>query len=330
MDIIRPSDPLRVAHPAFLLVGPPDAGKTSLGHSMHNGLLLDFDGGAHRSVNRRDLAVPDAWADVANPRRLLADYDAAVVDTVQSALGLLTTSMLDEGTKHGADGVLHPRGMGARATRFAQWLDLVRSVGKDVLLLAHAKEERDGDRWRVRPDISGSTANELLKRVDFVGYLQKRHGRLFLNFSPSGCISKNPGEWPELPVPPAAQAHTFMADLFDRGRAALATKDEAGMCIGAAVEAWRTDIATWSTAAQYTDGLQRLLALKGTLPAAAYEHAHTLLKRAARVAGMQWQDSAFVFAGRPAAPPAPPRPTSRVATWQPALYSQLTGSDGSR
>jgi AAA domain-containing protein len=329
LNIYTAAQPLRVDHPAILLVGPTDSGKTSLGHSMQAGVLVDCDGGVHRSVNRRDTAVPESWADVADPRRWLAGYDSVTVDTVQGALGLLTTALLEAGG-HGTDGVLTPRGNGTRAVRFAQWLDTIRRLQKDVLLLAHAKEERDDRGWRVRPDISGSTGNELLKRVDFVGYLTKRNGRLFLDFSPPNAISKNLGNWPELAVPPADKAHTFMADLFDRARQTLADRDEAHLCIGAAVEAWREDIATWSTPAQYTDGLRRLLALKGTLPPAAYEHAHALLKRAARVAGLQWQGEAFVFVGKPAAPPTAPRVTARVATWQPALYSALTGTDGSR
>ena len=72
--IIKATDPITVEHPLFLIVGQPGIGKSSLGYSCAEPLLLDFDGGAYRAVNRRDTWPISAWSDAA---MLLEHVDVA-------------------------------------------------------------------------------------------------------------------------------------------------------------------------------------------------------------------------------------------------------------
>ena len=64
MKIIKGTDSISVEHPVFLIFGQPGIGKSSLGYSTKDPLLLDFDKGAHRAANRRDSLVIDGWKDV--------------------------------------------------------------------------------------------------------------------------------------------------------------------------------------------------------------------------------------------------------------------------
>jgi hypothetical protein len=85
VKIIKGTDAIPVEHPIFLIFGQPGLCKTSLGYSMKNPLLLDFDKGAARAVNRRDTLVIDAWKDVIELMEspdALGPYDSITVDTV--------------------------------------------------------------------------------------------------------------------------------------------------------------------------------------------------------------------------------------------------------
>jgi hypothetical protein len=98
----------------------------------------------------------------------------------------------------------------------------LRGLGKDVLLIAHDKEDKDGDTRIVRPDIVGGSYAEVMKVADFVGYLQMSGKDRVLDFNPTDrWIGKNPAGWAPFKLPPVAKAQEFMAELFDEGPEAL-------------------------------------------------------------------------------------------------------------
>lgn len=329
MRIIKPTDSIPVDHPVFLIVALIGTGKSSIGSSF-NTLLLDFDHGAHRAVNRRDVAQIDAWRDVDLSRAALSRYSGVTIDTAERCLGMMTAAIIEENPKHGFNGVLTSKGWGVLKQRFGSMFDTLQSYGLDVLLLAHAKEVRDGDVRQIRADIPGGSYGEVLKRADFVGYLSIQGGRRMLDFNPTDkFIGKNPAGWAPIVVPPAEHAQSFMAELFEEGRQALGRKSEASARIAAAVERWQAEIATFRTAEQFTAGYERLRALKAT-DLAVYTQAYHVLSVAAKTAGMRFAADAGGFVDTGVRPPAPSRPSveasfsRRAATVQPALYSQLT------
>lgn len=333
MRIIHATQPLTREHPVFLIVGTPGIGKTSTGFG-DDALLLDFDNGAHRAVNRRDLVVIQEWAELELTRRALDGYGRVTIDTVERCLGKLTTAILEESPKYGANGTLYANGWGVLKQRFGAVLDTLATLGKDVLLLAHAKEVRDGDLRMMRADIPGGSYGEVLKRADFVGYLSMRGGRRVLDFNPSDkFIGKNPGAWPAMDLPPAAQAGVFMAELFARGREALASIARESARIAAALDAWQGDVGAFATPDDFTAGYRQLRGLKAADPAV-YAQAHHVLSVAAKTAGMRYDVDLGTFAavGRPtlSTPPAAASSARRAATVQPALYSALTTPDGAR
>jgi AAA domain len=251
VKIIRASETIAVAHPVFMIFGQPGIGKSSLGYSAADPLLLDFDAGAHRAANRRDTLQIGTWADVAELMAqpdALAPYQTIVVDTVGRCLDLMSTDIIAGNPKLGRDGNLSLQGYGALKARFRLWVAQLRTFGKDVVLIAHDKEEGDADSKSVRPDITGVSYSEVMKVSDFVGYLAMSGKTRVLDFNPTDkWVGKNPAAWAPLPLPPVAKAQTVLADLIVKGRAALGAISDASATVATQVDEWRAGIAAFTT-----------------------------------------------------------------------------------
>jgi hypothetical protein len=265
MKIIRSTEPIEVAHPVFLLFGQPGICKSSLGYSAKDPLTLDFDRGAHRAANRRDTLVIDTWADVAELMKspdALTPYATITVDTVGRCLDVITADIIHETPKLGPNGNLSQQGWGTLKNRFRQWMSTLRALGKDVVLIAHDKEDKDGDTRIVRPDIVGGSFGEVMKIADFVGYVQMVGRERVLDFNPTDrYIGKNPAGWAPFKVPPVEKATTFMADLLTKGRAALGAISEESAKLTVIVEEWRDRIAGFKTPADYNAAIPTVTAL---------------------------------------------------------------------
>jgi hypothetical protein len=267
VKIIKSTEAIPVEHPVFLIFGQPGIGKTSLGYSAKDPLLIDADRGAHRAVNRRDTLAVESWKDIAevtDAEDALDPYQTLVADTAGRVLDLLALQISEDSPKMGrGDGSLTLPGFGALKSRFASWLTKLRSQGKDVVLLAHGKEDKDGDSVIIRPDMTGASYGELMKVADFVGFLYMRGRDRVLDFNPTDrWVGKNPAGWAPFVLPPAAKSTRFLSDLMDKGRDALGEISAEGAAITAKVEEWRTKIANLTTAKEMGDSLKEINALE--------------------------------------------------------------------
>jgi len=265
MRIIKAIEPIEVSHPVFLIFAQPGWGKTSLGYSLADPLLLDFDKGAHRAANRRDTLVIDTWPDVTDLMTsgdVLDPYSSLTVDTVGRCLDVMTAHIAQTEPKKAPGGNLSLQGWGTLKANFRTWIAQVRAKGKDVLLVAHDKEDKDGDNRIIRPDIAGASYSEVMKVADFVGYGYIAGRRRILDFNPTDkWIGKNPAGWEPFELPPVAKCQDFMAALFDKGRAALGDISEASAQVVRQVQAWREKILGFTTAAQYNAAMPEIKAL---------------------------------------------------------------------
>lgn len=269
MKIIKSTDAIPVDHPVFLIFGQPGIGKSSLGYSTHDPLLLDFDKGAHRAANRRDTLVIDLWKDVIelmDSADALAPYASLTVDTVGRCLDVMTAHIAQTEPKKAPGGNLSLQGWGTLKANFRTWIAALRTKGKDVLLIAHDKEDKDGDSRIVRPDIAGASFGEVMKVADFVGYLYMANRRRILDFNPTDkWIGKNPAGWDPFELPAVAKCGSFMADLFSRGRDALGAISEESAKVTTAVDEWRDTIAGFTTAADYNSAIPKIKKLAAIL-----------------------------------------------------------------
>lgn len=308
MKIIKATDSIPVEHPVFLIFGQPGIGKSSLGYSAHDPLTLDFDRGAHRAANRRDTLVIDTWADVTElteHANALVPYATIVVDTVGRCLDLMSTDIIAGNPKTGRDGNLSLQGYGVLKARFRLWIAQLRTLGKDVVLLAHDKEEGDADSKSVRPDITGGSYAEVMKVSDCVGYAYMAGKNRVLDFNPTEkWIGKNPAGWPPFVVPPVGKARTFLADRIADARRALGAMSDDSAQATQQVETWRQRIAAFTTAAEYNAAIPEIKKLSALLQ----PQVAKLLIDVAQSAGIPFDKKAKVFVA-----PVAPAPVDEVA-----------------
>lgn len=205
LKITKSSDPITVDRLNMVIYGPPGIAKTSVAFTADAPLLLDFDQGSHRAANRKDVVRVTSWQDVADiGADDLAPFKTVVVDTAGRALDALTADIIRANPKHGRGGALTLQGYGELKARFGAFLKLLNSFGKDVVLIAHMDEQRNGDDVIERLDVQGGSKGEIYKAADAMGRLAIVNGQRWLRFSPTdAAFGKNPAQLEPLAVPGA-------------------------------------------------------------------------------------------------------------------------------
>ena len=224
LKITRPTETILTNNLIMTIYGQPGIGKSSLAFSTAKPLLLDFDGGAQRAYGRKDVVRISQWADVSSiTGDDVAEYDTIVLDTVGRALEYLTASLIAENPKlKRSTGELTMQGYGALKTAFNAWLSRVRTFGKDIVLIAHEKEERSGDDTTVRLDAAGSTRTEVIRLSDLVGFVYADGTSRMLDFNPTGQhTGKNCAGFPALQVPHLATEKAWLAGIFRQAKDTL-------------------------------------------------------------------------------------------------------------
>lgn len=203
LKITRSTDPILVDRLNMVIYGPPGISKTSVAFTSEAPLLLDFDNGSHRASNRKDVVRVTGWSDVTDIKADdLSPFKTVIVDTAGRALDALTQDIIRANPKHGRGGALTLQGYGELKSRFGSFLKLLNSFGKDVVLIAHMDEQRNGDDVIERLDVQGGSKGEIYKSADAMGRIVITNGQRRLVFSPTdAAFGKNPGQLEPLDIP---------------------------------------------------------------------------------------------------------------------------------
>lgn len=225
--VITAKQALRVQSLVTYIYADPGIGKTSLAFTAGRSILFDFDSGAHRAGKlRRGTTVPvEHWLDVANIEASdVAEYDTIILDTAGRMLDLIKSYLVENKSNRQSDGALKLKAQGYANELFKSWVGRIRGYGKDVVILAHATEDKKGDDIIFRPDIGGKNKNELYRQADLMGYLtnvdgDKGKSMRMLNFVPCTAYhAKNSGGIGNVALPDLEQASSFLGDLIAQGK----------------------------------------------------------------------------------------------------------------
>lgn len=203
LKIIKATEPLTVDQIVVCLYSQPGLGKSTLAFTSEAPLLFDCDKGAYRAQHRKDTVPAPDWQSIGTIQASeLAAYKTVILDTAGRALDLLTADIGRVNPKlTRGGGALTLQGFGELKARFGAYLRMLRTYGKDVVLIAHMDEQRNGDDVIERLDVQGGSKAEIYKVADAMGRIViGKNGERSIDFNPrENSFGKNPCNLPIIP-----------------------------------------------------------------------------------------------------------------------------------
>jgi hypothetical protein len=260
LKIVKAADPVHVERINVCLYSGPGIGKSSLAFTSDAPLMLDFDHGSHRACNRKDVVIVEKWAEVLSfTADELAPYKTLIVDTAGRALDALTTDIIADNPKMGRGGALTLQGFGALKSRFAAWLKMVNTFGKDVVLIAHMDEQRSGDDVVERLDVQGGSKAEIYKSVDAMGRIFIKGKEREIDFSPrENAFGKNPCNLEIIPFQHPDKAPNLLGQLMQLMKDKMNHMSDQQKGAQTDLEEWTEYIDGFTTAEEFNQAMAEL------------------------------------------------------------------------
>ena len=172
----------------LLIAGFPGIGKTTLALSAPKPLHIDVDRGVDRvqAKNRRDFIQPETYESLLEDLKSdLSDYETLVFDTGGKLLDLMKPYVIRLDSKNGQkDGqTLSIKGYGAVGKEFQRLMDYAfYQLNKNVIVIFHAKEDKDGEATKLRILVEGSTKDNVWQPMDLGGFMEMYNGKRTIGF----------------------------------------------------------------------------------------------------------------------------------------------------
>ncbi len=190
--ILKPSEITANARVRMVLYGPPGHAKSTTALSAPNVLYIDADRGWKRIPAQHKTAVriePKSYQeildDLGTPDNLVG-IDTIVIDTGGELLKFMKVWAIDKDNKNAKrDGSLSIQGYGVVGQEFERFVGYVfNTLQKNIVIIFHSKEEKDGENTVHRLDVEGQTKNSIFKPMDLAGFMETRGGKIFVSFTP--------------------------------------------------------------------------------------------------------------------------------------------------
>lgn len=172
----------------MLIAGFPGIGKTTLALSAPKPLHIDVDRGVDRvkAQNRKDFTQPETYEELLQDLKSdLSEYETLVFDTGGKLLDLMKPYVIKQDSKNGQkDGqTLSIKGYGAVGKEFQRLMDYAYyTLNKNVVVIFHAKEDKDGEATKLRILVEGSTKDNVWQPMDLGGFMEMYNGNRTIGF----------------------------------------------------------------------------------------------------------------------------------------------------
>jgi len=225
---------------SMIVYGEPGIGKSTLALSAPDPILCDFDRGVLRvRAEHRQTTI-----EVSGYDEFLADLDSEevrqcetlVIDTAGSMVSMMYAKFDKELNTR------DPRKVyGAIKAEFSRLTGQIRdAMNKNVIYIFHSMEEQKNEKTVTRLLCEGSAKNIVWAPCDFGGYVYRRKGKRYINFTSTdeafakGCHGIH-NEW-EIPELAPGDKNDFVSRLFGQARHNIQSEDSAGNVIKAQYE----------------------------------------------------------------------------------------------
>ena len=266
LKIVKQNEVLTKESINVLLYGFPGLGKTSLSQTSERSLLLDFDNGVERAVNRQDVLKISSWADIEELMKeniiLKEKYKTVIIDTVGTALDdYLSSYVISQDPKNKKrGGGLSLAGYGAMKDVFKIFYDYLKSIN---IFIAHLTEKQEGDESVLRPKITGGTYDIIVAKCDQMGYMYIDNKVRRIEFQPiDRAVGKDAAgigniEFPHYEKP---EYSTFMHDsVLQMAKDAIKTRNEKALEYQKILADEKIDVAELKTVQEINNKIKLLL-----------------------------------------------------------------------
>lgn len=173
----------------ILIAGYPGIGKSTLALSAPKPLHIDVDFGIDRIEPRYRVPYiqPKDYQEILDdltPENT-KDFDSLVFDTGGKLISLMSLWAIKKDPKYGQrDGSLSLKGYGAVGKEFVRLMDYCfYELHKNIIIVFHATEEKDGDNTRLRIKVEGQTKNNVWEPMDLGGFVEMYGNDRAIGFS---------------------------------------------------------------------------------------------------------------------------------------------------
>lgn len=173
----------------MLIAGYPGIGKSTLALSAPRPLHIDVDFGIDRIEPRYRVPYiqPASYQEILDdlvPQNL-ENFDTIVFDTGGKLITLMSLWAMKKDPKLGQrDGSLSLKGYGFVGREFVRLMDYCfYELKKNIVIIFHAIEDKDGDNVRLRIKVEGQTKNNVWEPMDLGGFVEMMGNDRTIGFS---------------------------------------------------------------------------------------------------------------------------------------------------
>lgn len=173
----------------ILIAGYPGIGKSTLALSAPNPLHVDVDFGIDRIEPRYRKAYiqPKSYDEILEDLTPMnvQGFDTIVFDTGGKLISLMSLWAVKQDPKYGQrDGSLSLKGYGFVGKEFVRLMDYCfYELNKNIVIVFHALEDKDGDNTRLRIKVEGQTKNNVWEPMDLGGFVEMQGNSRTIGFS---------------------------------------------------------------------------------------------------------------------------------------------------